>query len=80
MEKLPKNHKVLTSATETVQSENCASPRAATMEKSREGEIAVGCQLSQWIVAVTEERDETGGGGGRLYPLTVETIGNHVRV
>jgi len=34
------------------------------------------------MVAVTEKRDETGGGGGGggVDPITVETIGNRVRV
>jgi len=41
---------------------------------------AVGCQPSEWTVAVTEQRDETWRGRGGIDPLTVETIGNRVRV
>ena len=40
---------------------------------------AVGCQSSEWMVAVTGQQDETGGGGG-LDQITVETIGNHLCV
>ena len=29
---------------------------------------------------MTEQRDETGGGGGGIDPITVDTIGNHVHV
>ena len=32
------------------------------------------------VLAVTEPRDETGGGEGGVDPITVETIGNRVRV
>ena len=32
------------------------------------------------VLAVTEPRDETGGGEGGVGPITVETIGNRVRV
>jgi len=45
-----------------------------------EGEVAVGCQPSEWIVAVTEQQDETGGGRGGVDPITVKTIYNRVRV
>jgi len=41
---------------------------------------AAGCQPSEWIVAVTEQRDETWRGRGGVDPITVETIGNLVRV
>jgi len=40
----------------------------------------VGCQPSEWTVAVTEQRDETCRGRGGVDPITVETIGNRVRV
>jgi len=50
------------------------------VEKPQGGEVAVGYQPSEWMVAVTEQRDETGGGGGGVDPITVETIGNCVRV
>jgi len=48
--------------------------------KSQRGEGVVGCQPSKWMVAVTEQRDETGGEGGGVDPITVEIIGNHVYV
>ena len=41
---------------------------------------AVGCQPREWILAVTEQRDETSRGRGGVDPITVETIGNRVRV
>ena len=41
---------------------------------------AVGCQPGEWRVAVTEQRDETRGGGGGVDPMTIETMGNGVRV
>ena len=41
---------------------------------------AVGCQPSEWTVAVTEQRDETRRGRGGVDPITVETIGNRMRV
>jgi len=44
------------------------------------GKGAVGCKPSEWMIAVTEQHDETGGGGGGVNPITVETIGNSVRV
>jgi len=45
-----------------------------------EGAGTVGCQPSEWMVAVAEQRDETGGGGGGVDSRTIETIGNRVRV
>jgi len=50
------------------------------MEKLREGERAVECQPSEWMITVTEQRDETGGGGEGVDPITVETISNRLRV
>ena len=41
---------------------------------------AVGCQQSDWMAAGTEQQDETGRGGRRADPITVETIGNHVHI
>jgi len=41
---------------------------------------AVGCQPSEWTVALTEQQDETSRGRGGVDPITVETIGNRVRV
>jgi len=41
---------------------------------------AVGCHLSEWTVAVTEPEDETSRARGGVDPMTVETIGNPVRV
>ena len=32
------------------------------------------------LAVVTEPQDETSGGGGGVDPITVETIGNRVRV
>jgi len=37
---------------------------------------AVWCQPSGWIVAVTEQQDETGRGRGGVDPISVKTIGN----
>jgi len=48
--------------------------------RAAEGQRAVGCQPSEWIVAVTEQRDEACMGGGGVNPITVETIRNRVRV
>ena len=40
-----------------------------------------GTSQKGWIVAVIEQRDETGGGGGGgVDPRTVETIGNRMLV
>jgi len=44
------------------------------------GEIAVGCQPSEGRVVVTKQRDKTRGGGGGVDPITVDTIGNRVRI
>ena len=46
---------------------------AATVEKPQEGERAVGCQPSEWMVAVTEQKDETGGEGGGVHQQNVKT-------
>jgi len=40
----------------------------------------VGCQPSECQVAVMEQRDETMHGERRVDPITVEIIGNLVRV
>ena len=48
--------------------------------RAAEGTRAVECQPSEWIVAVTEQRDETCRGGVEVDPITVQTIGNRVRV
>jgi len=45
-----------------------------------EGEGAGGCQQSEWMVAVTEQKDETRGGEGPVDPITVETIANFMRL
>jgi len=41
---------------------------------------AVGCQPSEWTVAVTEQPDVTKRGRGGVDPITVETISNRVHV
>jgi len=41
---------------------------------------AVGCQPSEWSVAITKQRDETSRGRRGVDLITVETIGNRVRV
>jgi len=41
-----------------------------------ESERAVGCQAREWMVPVTEQRNEIGEGGGGIDRINVETIGN----
>ena len=47
---------------------------AGVVEATRSGKPGGG------VLAVTEPRDETGRGEGGVDPITVETIGNRVRV